>query len=723
VSSVGGGGALGPLSSAAIIVPANSDPHGVLAFAVPITPAREDAPGGSVAVTVTRAAGSIGEVSVRWSASGVASGPAIAAGVAASFDAAAAPTLAAAVLLSMPPADGTWVTLAGPDGVARLAIHTEGRQSRIFAVGWGGTLREVGDVVSHEEGAVWAGVPATANEGAPWLAILVSPNQDSFVYIYTPGKAPAGLQQVQTIPGRATAVAAFVSGAPSTAHVLIGLADAAEASTLYWWSEQNVQLVTLSTVALRGPMGLTPLHVDGQVFVAAAVVDPDAEPASSSAVFHLVDDIIDGGNKARLEAVSATATTGAQSWTMVQQTDAGLTLALASTAGVHLFGFRDGQLIAPTLLTNAQARSVAAVGGRGRATADAAALLMLATTHGSSAVFRVTNASAGGSKEVTAITANFAGITAAPISAWATLDRDSGLLLAAQTSGVPNADAAASHVVRILPIATAGDFAPASGVVVFAEGEIAREVTLNVFADGLPELAEGLVLTLLGDTVTGGARVGNEPTGGNTTLIVISPSDDPEGVVGFAAQSLAVIAGESSANRPVTLRVVRTGGANGPATVTWRVMEMGVTDVAPTAGTVVFAHGQYEQSFVVTILADSEPEISEHFTLRLDTITGGARFDDATRQAVLTIRGNDDVHGVVAVSLPAVTADALPLAENAGFVQITLSRTMGTVGDVQVTLSVYFCQAQHASVCGTLTLILPQLALLMLWLAMYRIIR
>lgn len=658
----GPGARLGPIARAVLTVPENDDPRGVLAFDVATATASEEDASGAVTVSVSRSAGSLGEVSARWAATGSGGRAAAAAKTSTTFSLPAT-TYAAAALQELPRQDGVWSTVNDEHGVAMLAIHTLAKASQVYSVAGGSSLSPVGATIAHEEGARWAGTAAPT----AWLAVLVSPNQDAEAFLYTTGQ---GLRKVQTLRARASAVVAFQHGAEGAAHVLVGLADAAEASTLYRWDGDGGQLTAVATAALRGPNGLTAFRVGGDTFVAAAVVDPDKEPASSSTVYK-----VDGDS---LTAVSSTLTSGAQAWTVAQLSDGEATLALSSDAGVQLFGFVDGQLVAPAVLTAVRARSLAVLGGRGASSSEAA-VVVVATMTGEPTLFKVENASAAGATNINAATLNLAAVAASPVASWATLDH-TGSLIASHLSGSQPEDAG-SAVLRLVPLESTGDFGPTSGTVVFPEGSTVQTITVNVFDDTIPELSETFALTLVEASLTGGVRL--DPAGASV-LVSVEANDDPAGVIGFAPESQSLVTVESVANRPVTFKVLRSAGANGAASVAWSIVEEGVQDVSPTSGSVSFADGQADASFVVVINADTEPEVGERFTLRLDSVQGGARLEDASRTATLTIRGNDDIHGVVAVSLPPVTADAMPLPENTGVVQVVFSRTLGTVGDVQI---------------------------------------
>jgi hypothetical protein len=92
----------------------------------------------------------------------------------------------------------------------------------------------------------------------------------------------------------------------------------------------------------------------------------------------------------------------------------------------------------------------------------------------------------------------------------------------------------APFVLRAAPLDAGVDFSPAAGTLFFWPGQRAQTVTIGVVDDSVPEVDE--MLTVAFGTPTGGARVA--PLAARVAVL-IAANDDPKGVVGFKAATLA----------------------------------------------------------------------------------------------------------------------------------------------------------------------------------------
>jgi hypothetical protein len=109
------------------------------------------------------------------------------------------------------------------------------------------------------------------------------------------------------------------------------------------------------------------------------------------------------------------------------------------------------------------------------------------------------------------------------------------------------------------------------------------------------------------------------------------------GAFGFSKTSYA----EVEQNGPVTITVLRSGGAAGRASVRFKASQGTAQqdDFSPISGLVHLSDGQQSFAFSVNLRDDQDYEGNETVLLELSSPTGGAVLGSSS--AVLTIREND----------------------------------------------------------------------------------
>lgn len=119
---------------------------------------------------------------------------------------------------------------------------------------------------------------------------------------------------------------------------------------------------------------------------------------------------------------------------------------------------------------------------------------------------------------------------------------------------------------------SSGGYQPLTAPVVFEEGVTTGACTFYVLADDIPEIQEMYSITLTG--VSSNARI--ESGAASASTIIIRANDDPFGTFTFDARSVDVTEptadepSNSTATAPRRIRIVRTGGSFGMATVMYR---------------------------------------------------------------------------------------------------------------------------------------------------------
>ncbi|HEY0142229.1 MAG TPA: Calx-beta domain-containing protein [Thermoanaerobaculia bacterium] len=156
--------------------------------------------------------------------------------------------------------------------------------------------------------------------------------------------------------------------------------------------------------------------------------------------------------------------------------------------------------------------------------------------------------------------------------------------------------------------ATSGsDYDPASGTIVFADGDAApKSFTISLVDDALVEGGETVDVTLTGASA------------GTPATATLSIADDDVDTTQFTITNISV--GEGGT---VTLTVQRNG--IGPATINYATVNgtaTGGSDFTPAAGVLTFPAGSGTQNIVINITSDGVPEGLENFTVVLSNPVG-----------------------------------------------------------------------------------------------------
>ena len=196
-----------------------------------------------------------------------------------------------------------------------------------------------------------------------------------------------------------------------------------------------------------------------------------------------------------------------------------------------------------------------------------------------------------------------------------------------------------------------------SGTVTWAEGEVRKELIIQVAPDRIVEFNERFQVTL--SNPTGGAHLGN------STATAVIMNDDAH----FAIAPNAVFAAEGNAGTTaMTFTVTRTGYLNTIAGVNWSVAPGTVAGTLPISaddfadgilpsGDLVFANGVTTQTITVNIATDRRAELNESFNV---TLFNGSGADIAfpTARGIVTdddtitgTTGNDSLSGTTGPDL------------------------------------------------------------------------
>ncbi len=211
------------------------------------------------------------------------------------------------------------------------------------------------------------------------------------------------------------------------------------------------------------------------------------------------------------------------------------------------------------------------------------------------------------------------------------------------------------------------DYTNTTGTVTFAAGETAATITVPVVNDTEIEASETFTLALLSPT--------NTYLGKLTNAVVTIIEDDVEFI--FGTPLVSVI--ENVATAKVT--VTRRGGTTATNTVdyatTTNSTATAASDFTAASGTLTFKSGVTSATLTVAILNDTSIEGDETVELALTNPDAGASLASSNTTAVITILDNDSLFDF------AVTTNTV--AENAGTVSLSVTRTGGVAGAAAVT--------------------------------------
>ena len=238
------------------------------------------------------------------------------------------------------------------------------------------------------------------------------------------------------------------------------------------------------------------------------------------------------------------------------------------------------------------------------------------------------------------------------------------------------------------------DFSSTSGQISFTDGQGTTSLFLYVTADRLPENDEVFMVRLT--QASGGATLG--PTVERTANVTISSNDVP---LRFSQSEIQTSESVGTLSITVTRGMLSDGSSVGPTegdtTVNYVVTSISATegsDYTGSTGNLSFSSGSTSQTISIAIINDEDPEGDETFTVSLYNASSDAVI--VAHSTVTVIIGvNDDAGGLVAFS-----ADAVPVINEDVFnssVNLTIIRTVGSIGDLEVEWSVFDDRSQLAT--------------------------
>ncbi|XP_065175877.1 adhesion G-protein coupled receptor V1-like [Sycon ciliatum] len=227
---------------------------------------------------------------------------------------------------------------------------------------------------------------------------------------------------------------------------------------------------------------------------------------------------------------------------------------------------------------------------------------------------------------------------------------------------------------------------PTNRLLVFNDGVDSQTISIGITADQIPEINEKFSVTLTGES--GGATIGTP----SVATVTILANDNANGIIDFAVTSQTATLREpvpgNSSGSAVTLTVMRTAGLFGEVQVPFSVESAGRSDLSPTTGTIVFLTDEDIKTFTISASMDTIPELTETYSVTLMPPSGGSVLGQRTT-ANITILENSDPHGVMQLFFSSdASATSIDVEENVGVIPLVVRRSQGSFGAVSVQWSV-----------------------------------
>ncbi len=208
----------------------------------------------------------------------------------------------------------------------------------------------------------------------------------------------------------------------------------------------------------------------------------------------------------------------------------------------------------------------------------------------------------------------------------------------------------------------------------FAPGEVLQNVTVPVIHDFTitPDLIVSNYLSNPLPAVPGGPAIGNQP---NALLTIVNVDSG----VSFSAATYFFTEDSGFAVIPI----LRTGSSNGVTTVNFLTTNgtaVPYTNYVPVTTNVTFMDGQVSNVILVPLIHDPAPQGNTTVTLQLDDALGSLLLNPS--QATLTIVDVEQAPGQLLFGQTNYV-----VSEGAGFLPVTILRTNGQSGTVQVNFS------------------------------------
>ena len=235
------------------------------------------------------------------------------------------------------------------------------------------------------------------------------------------------------------------------------------------------------------------------------------------------------------------------------------------------------------------------------------------------------------------------------------------------------------------------DYQSVTGTLTWATGDFNYQmIEIPILSNGFTTENKTLTVTLFNPT--GGALLGKNQ---QAVVEIIDTPATGAGSLQFSATNYAIT--EESGNASIT--VERIGGDIGAVAVDYLTTDgsaLAGSDYQATQGTLNWSNGDaLSKAIKLPILIDAEAETEETFTINLANPTGGANLG-ANARATIKILDELGTPTTQSAGILQFTTPTVQVAENAGNVTLSVSRTQGSQGQVSINYSTQTNSTQTA---------------------------
>ncbi|XP_051279685.1 adhesion G-protein coupled receptor V1 isoform X2 [Dicentrarchus labrax] len=221
------------------------------------------------------------------------------------------------------------------------------------------------------------------------------------------------------------------------------------------------------------------------------------------------------------------------------------------------------------------------------------------------------------------------------------------------------------------------DLSPFNGTLVFTETESMKTFVIRALADTVLEGDEHFTVRLF--PADSGAVI--NPLNGMAT-ITIRADKAALGIIGIAESSRNVLIGEPQGdyNGSAVVSLVRGPGVFGEVQVYWNITPAVVSEFEAISGTVTMRDRQSVASIILKALDDDFPEERREYQLTLTSATSGLEISPIAKQSKIIMAASDNPYGLFSFTQHQIRA-----TEEEGMVNVTVNRSLGSLGSVWVT--------------------------------------
>ncbi|XP_041643632.1 adhesion G-protein coupled receptor V1 [Cheilinus undulatus] len=221
------------------------------------------------------------------------------------------------------------------------------------------------------------------------------------------------------------------------------------------------------------------------------------------------------------------------------------------------------------------------------------------------------------------------------------------------------------------------DLSPLNGTLFFTETDSIQTFVIRALADSVLEGEEHFTVQL----IPAGSGAVIDPLNGMGT-ITIRADKAALGIIGIAESSRNILIGEPQGdyNGSVVVSLLRGPGVFGEVQVYWNITPTVVSEFEAISGTVIMKDRQSVATIVLKALDDDLPEERLEYQLTLSSATSGLEISPIAKHAKIIMAASDNPYGLFSFTQSQIRA-----TEEEGMVNVTISRSFGSLGSVWVT--------------------------------------